>query len=236
MSPTAPDVPVETLRKRKLQATQSLLGDTIGISDDEWQAATALPGWSRAHIATHLAREADALRRVTEAALEGRQIPLYSSPQQRFVDIEEGAMRRGLDLQIDLDTSADTLNTCWDAVTDWTLPLDIGRGPMTLANLPIIRFREVTIHHIDLGVGFTVDDLEPVPALWLLDFRISQFAGQGIPAFRIQSESSVEAVLGEGEPTRTVTGTDARLWGWLNGRVGPEDVTGAEGLRLPLAR
>ena len=107
---------------------------------------------------------------------------------------------------------------------------------MTLANLPIIRFREVTIHHIDLGVGFTVDDLEPVPALWLLDFRISQFAGQGIPAFRIQSESGVEAVLGEGAPTRTVTGTDARLWGWLNGRVGPESVTGAEGLRLPLAR
>mgnify|MGYP003622708592 CR=1 FL=1 len=51
--------PLETLRKRVQEATQRLLGDTIGISDDDWNGPSGLPGWSRAHVAAHLAANAD---------------------------------------------------------------------------------------------------------------------------------------------------------------------------------
>jgi maleylpyruvate isomerase len=235
MKPAPPDVPIETLRKRKLQATQSLLGDTIGISDDQWGVRTSIPGWTRAHVAAHLARGADALVRVTLAALEGRTVPLYPSAARRFDDIERGTIRSGLDLQIDLDTAAGSLNTCWDAVTDWTLPVDIGSGPMILADLVGGRFREVTLHHLDLAVGFTVDDIEPVPARWLLEYRLSQIDSGGVPAFRLESESGVRADLGAGQPTTVVRGSDARLWGWLNGRVASHLVSGAGEIHLPLA-
>ena len=53
--------PMETVRKRKLEATQRLLGDTIGMDEDQWRAPSLLPGWTRAHVAVHLARGADAL-------------------------------------------------------------------------------------------------------------------------------------------------------------------------------
>ena len=39
--------------------TARLLGDTIALSDDEWRAPSRLPGWSRAHVASHVARQAD---------------------------------------------------------------------------------------------------------------------------------------------------------------------------------
>ena len=42
------------LRSRKRDATQQLLGDTIAIHDDQWQLPSGLPGWTRAHVATHL--------------------------------------------------------------------------------------------------------------------------------------------------------------------------------------
>lgn len=38
---------LETLRKRVQEATQRLLGDTIGISDADWNGPSRLPGWSR---------------------------------------------------------------------------------------------------------------------------------------------------------------------------------------------
>lgn len=234
MARFSPDVPVETLRKRKREATQRLLGDTIGISDGQWRARSTLPGWTRAHVATHLAEGARALMRVTKAALDGRFEELYPNGAARFAAIEDGALRRGLDLQIDLDTSAGELNSYWDSVADWSVPIRLDGRPLELRDLIMIRFREVVLHHVDLDAGFTVDDIEPVPARWLLEFRVANNPRLS-PAVRVETESGIVAVLGQGEPALNVTGTDARVWGWVNGRVSPDRVTGADGVRMPPA-
>jgi len=102
------------VRKRISEATQRLLGDTIRLDDDQWAAPSLLPGWSRAHVATHLARDADALRGVMTAAFAGETRALYQSPESKFNDLERGAERTGLDLQVDLDTSAGRLETTFD--------------------------------------------------------------------------------------------------------------------------
>ena len=63
---------VASLRKYKVEATQRLLGDTIAISEQAWQEPSRLPGWTRAHVAAHLARNADALVRAVDSVLMGR--------------------------------------------------------------------------------------------------------------------------------------------------------------------
>ncbi len=60
------------LRLRKREATQALLGDTIRLGDDQWQEPSDLPGWTRAHVATHIARNAEAFVAAVEALLAGR--------------------------------------------------------------------------------------------------------------------------------------------------------------------
>lgn len=234
MSEQVFSAPVETVRKRKLEATQRLLGDTIGMGDDEWRAPSLLPGWSRAHVAAHLCRGADALVRLVSATLRGLESPLYPRPDQRFTDIERGVDRPGLQVQIDLDTSAGDLNRTLDLVTDWARPVTLLGRRLTLAQVPLARLQEVVLHHLDLNCGFTVGSLDPVPARWLLQWHVGLRHPAHGPRLAVESDSGVTAELGDDGEVRRVRGTDADLWGWLTGRTGPEQIQGADGLRLPL--
>ena len=71
-------------------STQRLLGDTIGVDDDAWRSPSRLPRWSRGHVATHLARQADALGRLVDWARTGVRQEMYASPQVREDEIESG--------------------------------------------------------------------------------------------------------------------------------------------------
>ncbi|HEX5383496.1 MAG TPA: maleylpyruvate isomerase N-terminal domain-containing protein, partial [Propionibacteriaceae bacterium] len=55
---------LETLRSLVRTATQRLLGDTILVTDEQWRAPSRLPEWTRGHVATHIARHADAICRL----------------------------------------------------------------------------------------------------------------------------------------------------------------------------
>src|SRR6478752_10671792 len=60
---------------------------------DAFAAASRLPDWTVGHVVTHLARNADGLRRVLDGVTAGKQVPPYDSPQARVDDIEAGARR-----------------------------------------------------------------------------------------------------------------------------------------------
>src|ERR687895_2058767 len=107
---------LETLRGLVTTATQRLLGDTIAVSDEDWRRPSRLPDWSRGHVATHIARQADGLVRLTEWARTGERQDMYASAEQRAAEIEEGSGRTGLELEIDLDTSAGRLGNAFDAI------------------------------------------------------------------------------------------------------------------------
>src|SRR3954447_4063020 len=89
---------LETLLGLVTVATQRLLGDTISVSDEDWRGPSRLPEWSRGHVATHVARQADGLVRLTEWARTGRRQDMYASAEQRSADIEAGSVRSGLEL------------------------------------------------------------------------------------------------------------------------------------------
>lgn len=222
-----PDTGLAEVRRLKMAATQRLLGDTIAISDSDWLGPTALPGWTRAHVATHLARNADVLRRYVTR--------LTASPvlerDDIVQDLEAGSRRSPLDIQIDLDTSSGLLNDAFDKVSSdaWATPLHGGLDGLTASDLPMLRLNEVVLHHVDLDCGFVFTDIDPRVAelllAWNLYRRVDLVAGPGI-AVRTSAGQILRA--GSGPGVSEVTGTDANLLGWLTGRLPRTAVSGAE--------
>lgn len=211
---------VGPLVKRIALATQSLLRDTIELDDAQWKAPSPLPGWSRAHVATHIARNADAQRRVIAASLAGDAQALYPSPSLKFDDIERGAERSGLDLHVDLDISAGELARMMDRVEDWMIPVRLPAGEFPLSVVPLIRLQELILHHLDLDTGFTWQDVDPIPAGWLLQWTLLLMRDDpSLPAVDISSDAGVTAALGGVGERRAVSGPDAALWAWLTGRT-----------------
>jgi len=227
---------VEPVLRRIALATQALLRSTVGVEEAAWHEPSLLPGWSRAHVATHICRNADALRGVIAAARLGDPAPLYPSSAAKFNDIERGAERTGLELHVDLDTSAGELANLCERVEDWMVPVRLLGGEFPLSVVALIRLHELTLHHLDLAVGFTWEDVELVPARWMLEWMILLLRDdESLPAIDIVSDAGVSASLGAVGERRTVSGPDAALWAWLTGRTNGDGVVDADGITFPLA-
>lgn len=223
--------PVAEVRKIKLEATQRLLGDTISLSERAWQEPGRLPGWTRAHVATHLARNADAFVRAIDSVLTGRRGLMYDSDDDRELAIERGSERSGLELQIDLDTSAGNLRERLDLLDSVPGRLTVELSPGTFLRsdlLPLARLYEVIIHHVDLDCGFEVSQINPLTARWLLEWSVLAYQAPYGMAMRLVSTSGFTAVLGASNSETVISGPDAVLLGWLTGRL-----SAAEALHLP---
>lgn len=228
---------LDGLRELLGSATALLLGATITVADEDWRAPSRLPGWSRGHVATHLARQADALVRVADGARAGALTPMYDSPEQRDQQIEAGAGRSGLELQVDLDTAARHLEEAFDALETagaWDAPVELRgglRGPARL--LPLARLLEVVLHHVDLDLGRTVDEVEPATADWLLEWCALRLrARDDFPRLELVSDTT-RLTVGSAGPARTVSGSSPQLLGWLTGRPVSTPPAGGDGLLLP---
>jgi maleylpyruvate isomerase len=229
---------LETLRGLVRTATQRLLGDTILVSDVQWRAPSRLPEWTRGHVATHIARHADAIGRLAQWARTGERQDMYASPEQRVSEIEAGAGRSGLDLQIDLDTSAGRLSSAFDELDvagAWDAVVEMRGGLQVSARLlPLPRLLEVVIHHVDLDIGYEFTDIDAQTADWLLEwcaFRLQD--RDDFPKLQLTSDSGFNLAVGSvGEPV-AVSGSSANLLGWLMSRTDASAVTGGGGLQLP---
>ena len=99
MDPTSPDLlPRVEDETRRLVATVRTLDDP--------GAPSLCTGWSRGHVLTHVARNADGLAALVRAAVDGTGETQYASPQAREADIEDGASRPASDLLADVERSA----------------------------------------------------------------------------------------------------------------------------------
>src|SRR6185437_8551533 len=74
-------------------ATSRLLDTARTLSDADVLAPSGLPGWSRGHVLSHIARNADSLVNLLSWAATGVEIPQYPSREVRDADIEAGASR-----------------------------------------------------------------------------------------------------------------------------------------------
>ncbi len=229
---------LDRLRGLVTTATQRLLGDTISVSDADWNAPSRLPEWTRGHVATHLARQADGLRRLAEWARSGVRQEMYASPEQRATEIEDGAGRSGLELQIDLDTAAGRLSEAFealDAAAAWDRIVELRGGLQVPARLlPLARLLEVVIHHVDLDVGYEVHDIDGPTAEWLLEWCAFRLRNRDeFPKLELVSDSGFTIAVGSAGESITISGTSANLLGWLLNRTDRSAVEGDEGLQLP---
>jgi maleylpyruvate isomerase len=154
-------------------ATQRLLDTARVITEPDLRAPSLLPGWTRAHVLTHVARNADAMRSLLAGVRTRRDRPGYASAEAREAGIEEGAGRPARELVTDLADSAMALRTVARQLPDegWQVPvrmLDTG-APYPAAELLTRRLVEVELHHGDLGAGYG-------PALWPAAFADMELA------------------------------------------------------------
>jgi maleylpyruvate isomerase len=75
------------------RADARLLKTVEGYDDTAISGPSLLPGWTRGHVVTHLARNADSYVNLLTWARTGVETPQYPHPVRREVDIDAGAVR-----------------------------------------------------------------------------------------------------------------------------------------------
>lgn len=213
---------------RGQEATQALLGDTIAITDELWQMPSRLVGWTRAHIATHIARHADGLARVLTQLKNNQPTSLYDSADAIDDEIERGSERSALELQVDLDSSAGRLHEALTHLNRLAPGRPVSLTPsltVRLDQLPIMRLNHLVLHHIDLDIGFTYKAINDQVAAWLLAYNAARVGrNSAYPAIRLMSDSGVVALIGGSGRPQVVHGEDNLLLGWLTGRLPPDQI------------
>src|SRR5215472_13500263 len=135
---------------RLAAATERVLVTATALSDAQAREPSLLPGWSRGHVLTHLARNADGMVNLLRWARTGTPTPMYASAQSRAADIEAGAGRPAAALAAEAAGMPD------DA---WTAQVRALNGPPFPA-LGVLerRLSEVEIHHVDVAAGYSPAD------------------------------------------------------------------------------
>ncbi|MER5217794.1 maleylpyruvate isomerase family mycothiol-dependent enzyme [Streptomyces sp. NPDC002838] len=188
---------------------------------------SALPGWTRGHVLTHLARNADALVNLLTWARTGIPTPMYASPDQRATDIEAGAGRPLAEQSADVRESAARFRKAAEALSDdaWSAAVVSGQGREILASeVPWLRGREVWIHLVDLRVDVGMDALPPDLA-WALVRDVAGWMSARIGAgAELKADGHGTVALGTPSAGVTVTGPPYALAAWLTGRGGSEEL------------
>jgi maleylpyruvate isomerase len=217
-----PDDPAGTAARlqARVAAATALLRTSAGqIGDQQAREPSLLPGWSRGHLLTHLARNADSLRNLLTWARTGVTTPQYSSPQERSEGIERGAGRPAAELLADLGESAAALDLAAAslAAEAWAAHVAWHAAWYTLWR----RLTEVEIHHVDLDLGYSPADWPEAFATYSLEQIAGHLADARSPAVVLRtSDGPVVVRIGPpaDQPATTVTGPVRDLLAWLTGR------------------
>jgi maleylpyruvate isomerase len=217
-------------------ATRRLLDTARTLSDDGVRAPSLLPDWSRGHVLTHIARNADGLSNLLGGAAAGEQRTAYPSAEARNADIEAGS-RRPIEEQIaDIEAAHERFESAVSRVRpeQWGFEQAWGSAGQTreASHLLEARLREVAIHHIDLDAGYTAADWSPEFALLILRSALPAFEARGLRACVLRPTDIDATVEANGGSALEISGPAHALATWLLGRDEGAAVT-ATGGTLP---
>jgi maleylpyruvate isomerase len=192
-----------------------------------------LPGWTRGHVVTHVARNAEALSRLLTWARTGIETPMYPSVQARDADIQSGAARPRLTQLDDLRrTGAAFAATAQQLSADhWAATVGTRHGPVRASWIPWARVRELWLHLVDLDAGVQIDAMPADIATQLVqDLADWMHTRVGAP-IELHSPDSERVSFGPGSTAPVlVSGTVQQLAGWLTGRCTGEQLHAPAGL------
>ena len=214
--------------------TEFLVQLVDALPDDALRAPSGLPGWSRAHVVGHVARNAEALARLAHWARTGVETPMYAGPGQRDADIAASAAYPADRLRRELSTTADALDVALAALDDttWRAQVRSAQGrDIPATEIPWMRVREVWLHAVDLASGAGVADLPPGVVDTLLDdVAAALSAAPDCPSATLAATDRARTwALGPGEAAVQVHGPAASLLGWLTGRSDGGALTALDG-------
>jgi maleylpyruvate isomerase len=205
-----------------IAATEALDCDVAQLDHRALSLPSALPGWSRAHVLTHLARNADGLRNLLLAARAGVGLRMYASSRARAADIEAGASRPA-----DVVT-ADVLESdrrflaevgampieAWEVLVAFTSG-DPDPPLIPASSIVDMRLNEVAIHHVDLELGYGFSDVPAPVAEVLIRRYVHRYANQGVDVDGVEGPLSDQLA-------------------WLAGRGVGDSLSGRGGGPLPV--
>ena len=209
------------------EATDRLLASAAALTDAGAGEPSLLPGWTRGHVLTHVARNGDGLGNLLRWARTGVETPMYASREARRADIEAGAGHSATDLAADVQATAIAFAAEAASVPDeaWTAQVQGLTGP-PIPGRGVLdwRLREVEIHHVDLAVGYRPGDWPEEFVTASLPGVAGEFAGrEDSPPCLLQPDGSGLGPFQIGPEQLTgqqvlVRGAPASLLAWLTGR------------------
>jgi maleylpyruvate isomerase len=229
----------EGLRARVSAATSRLRDSVARLDDQQAREPSLLPGWSRGHLLSHIARNADSLRNLLIWARTGIETPQYRDLAEREEGIAAGAGRPAAELLADLDASAAALDSEADSLPPAAWPAEV-RGMRRAAHPAWYalwrRLSEVEIHHVDLGVGYRPADWPADFAVYCLRQAAGAFTGPDSPAALLScSNVTLDVRIGPAgtAPAATISGPVRPMLAWLIGRGDGSGLTARPAGPLP---
>jgi maleylpyruvate isomerase len=188
------------------------------VPADGWAGQPSLlPGWTRGHVLTHLARNADAVARTLAGTARGQLIGMYDSDDAREADIQAGADRPMAELVADVASSARRLDDVWSALTDaqWQGEAVTRTGPLPALRMIGTRWREVEIHRVDLADGYGPGDwpasfVAPLLPSLLDPERLGRRLPAGVTVEVVNTDSGQRWLVGGDVPPPAGTARSAR--------------------------
>jgi maleylpyruvate isomerase len=211
MDPTSPDV-IDAVGAY----TERLLGTARALDDP--RAPSLCAGWTRGHVLSHVARNADGLTALVRSAVDGTGETMYPSAQVRDDEIDAGADRPLDELVADIERTAAELAAQLPRLRAEHAGTRLERTPgaflIPAGRIPFMRLRELVFHHVDLDAGFGFADVQPEVVRMLVAHEVQGLRdGDVVPDLTLRTPEGEEWTTGLG--TASVTGSAAALLGWL---------------------
>jgi maleylpyruvate isomerase len=222
----ATELPASQLQQRLawLKAGNELFAGALAeLPDDGFAEPCLLPGWSRAKLLGHVARNADALCNLLHWAATGIETPMYPSPDAREQGIVASATQSPQQLRDDVATTTARLDRSIAELPEaaWQAPVRTAQGrSVPGAEVPWMRVRELFVHAVDLDGPVSFDDVPVELAAELLAdaFRFA-VRKPACPQVRVlASDAEFDQLLGDNDRCPVVRAPVRQLLPWALGR------------------
>lgn len=142
------------------------------LVEEDYAKPSLLPGWTRAHVLAHLARNADGVGNLLTWARTGTETPMYASGEARDRDIEETAGLSPDALEADVlggtARLAEAVRTM--PAQAWAATVRTNRGrEIAAADVVRMRTQEVWVHAVDLDSGVEFGELPDEVLAYVVD-------------------------------------------------------------------
>ncbi|GID76225.1 maleylpyruvate isomerase [Paractinoplanes deccanensis] len=216
------------------RATEELLRTAADLDPAAVGRPSLLPDWTVGHVLTHVARNADALTNLLTWARTGVETPPYASAEAREAGIQEGAGRPLREQLDDIRAAHDRFADAGAAMPAEAWAFFLPPINQSAAAVPWARLREVSVHHVDLGLSYTPADWSDAFALRLLREIVSEAVSAGWPAMELRPYGIEHALtIGSADNPPVIGGPTKSLAAWLAGRADGADLTVSPDGELP---